>query len=54
MVTLSNLMIPHDAIYMVVNTVAPRFLKDVKFLKFVYTDSRRATMSENLSGHFMV
>ncbi len=40
MVTLSNLMTPHDAIYM---GVAPRFLKDVKNLKF---DSRPATVSE--------
>ncbi len=31
MVTLSNTMTPYDAIYMGVNTVAPRFLKDVKF-----------------------
>ncbi len=28
MVTLSNLMTPYDAIYMGVNTVAHRFLKD--------------------------
>ncbi len=54
MVTLSNLMTPYDAIYMGVNTVAPRVLKDVKNLKFVYTDSGPATMSENLADHFLV
>ncbi len=35
MVTLSNLMTPYVTIYMGVNTVAPRFLKDVNNLKFV-------------------
>ncbi len=55
MVTLSNLMTPYyDGIYMGGNIVAPRFLKDVKNLKFVYTDSGPATVSENLAGHFMV
>ncbi len=49
-VTLSNLMTLYDAIYMGGNTVAPRFLKN---LKFVYTDSGPATVSENLAGHFM-
>ncbi len=28
-------------------------LQDVKNLKFVYTDSGPATVSENLAGHFM-
>ncbi len=46
MVTLSTLRTAYDAIYMRVNTVAPRFLNDVKNLKFVYTDSRPATVSE--------
>ncbi len=37
-----------------VNTVARRFFKDVKNLKFVYTDSGpAATVSENLACHFM-
>ncbi len=53
MVTLSNLMTSYDAIYLWVNTVACRFLKDVKNLKFVYTDSGPATVSEILAGHFM-
>ncbi len=44
MASLSNLLTPYDAIYMVVNIVAPRFLKDVKNLKFVYTDSGPVTM----------
>ncbi len=45
MVTLSNLLTPYayDAICMGVNTVARRFLKDVKNLKFVCTDSGPAT-----------
>ncbi len=39
-------MTPYDEIYMGVNTVrvAPRFLKDVKNLKFAYTDFGPATV----------
>ncbi len=51
MVTLSNLMTPYAAIYMGVNAVAPRFLKDVKNL--ILCILTPDFVSENLAGHFM-